>query len=374
MRQQLVRVITNRQRLEELYGKGYFERLLDAVADWKSALALEGIVVEEPLVLSDELPPANAPGALKERLACLNRKPADAVVILGGPTIVPFFSICAPEFLVPPDQDAPLLSDDPYVAFDRHNAFYKPECAIGRLPDGGPDNPDLLIDLLMRSTAHHRTTAPQTPMPLGLTEALWRDGSGRVFGFSSNSLYTCPPYGLPGCRCVSELITPNWLQAFNLHYYNAHGTPSNTLWYARCDVNGCNQKCDHPRIPLLMADVIPALANAWIFSPAGYSACLTTPTDANLALQFLRRGAICYIGSTAATYSAQTGSALEAADRMAQAFFDGLHQNMLGRTRLSIGELVKRAKLGYTVRDGFDCKTVVEFVLFGDPTLVPFRK
>lgn len=374
MRQQLVRVITNRQRLEERYGHGYFERLLDAVADWTSALALEGIVVEEPLVLSDELPSANAPGALKERLARLNRKPADAVVILGGPDIVPFFPIRSPQFLVPPDQDAPLFSDDPYVAFDRHNAFYKPECAIGRLPDGGPDDPDLLIDLLARSTAYHRAAPPQAPTPLGLTEAHRRDESGRIFGFSSNSLYPCPPYGLPGCQRVSEPITPDWLQAFNLHYYNAHGTRSNTLWYVQCNINGCTQRCDHRRIPLLMADAIPALANAWIFSTAGYGARLTAPADLNLNLQFLRRGAIGYIGSTASTYSALAGSPLEAADRLAQAFFDGMRQNMQGRTRLSVGELVKRAKLGYTARDSFDCKTLVEFVLLGDPTLIPFRK
>lgn len=374
MRERLLRVVTNRQQLDKLYGEGYFSNLLKVLITWKSALATEGVVVEEPLLQSDDLPGIDSSHALKERLARLNRKPADAVAILGGPDVVPFFPICSPDFLIPIDGDTQILSDDPYVAFDRHNMLYKPECPIGRLPDGGPGHPELLVDLLTRAAAYHRTPSFSLLTPVGLTSAVWQNESRQIFGFPVNSLYVCPPHGLDGHCCVNAKITPEWLQAYNLHYYNAWGTRSNTMWYGTCDGVGCDRKCDHPRVPLLDANSIPSLSGAWILSEASYSAHIVEATQANLALQFLRQGAMCYIGATATAYCANPHSSLEAADQIARAFINGVNQNMQGYTQLSAGEILKRAKLDYQVRDNFDRKTLVEFVLFGDPMLIPFRR
>ncbi len=373
MPEQLVRIITHRQRLDGLYGDGYFDTLLEAIANWEAALAAEGMIIETPFVLCDDLPDGDVARAIKARLARLNRRPADAVVILGGPDIVPLFPVCSAEFLAPLDGDTQILSDDPYVAFDCCNALYKPECPVGRLPDGGPGAPGLLIDLLARAAAYHRHGAASTPSLVGLTEAAWYDVSRHAFDFP-NSLYACPPYSLPRDACASEQITSAWLQLYNVQYYNVCGAPPNTMWYAQCDVKGCAQACDDLYVPVLDALTIPTLSDGWIFSEASYSASIAPLAKDNLAMQFLKQGAAGYIGATATAYGALQASSLQAADWLGRAFMEGVRQNMLGHTRLSVGEILRRAKLGYQVRDNFDRKTLVEFLLLGDPTLIPFQR
>ncbi len=370
--QQLVRVVTNRRRLETLHGEGYFDKLAQAIVSWKNALAAENWSVEEALVLCDDLPNHNVPLALKERLARLNRRPADAVMILGGPEVVPFFPIRSSGFLIPTDGDAEILSDDPYAAFDRHNVLYKPECAVGRLPDGGPHHTELLLDLLARSTLHHRAPSPSVSTPIGVASAVWQNTSRQIFGCATD-WFTCPPNCLSARLCGNGHNLSQRLQSCNLQYYNVRGTRANTLWYGQCNFDECRQ-CSDPHVPFLDAQTIPPLPGAWVLCEASYSAWLNTEADNTLAAQFMKQGAVCYIGATAATYCSTTPVVLSAADQIAKTLMDSLQQNMHGHTQLSIGEILKRAKLGYAVQDNFDRKTRVEFVLLGDPTLVPFRR
>jgi hypothetical protein len=375
MQTRLVRIVTNRERLDALYGGGYYNNLSPAVESWRSALAAKGIIIEEPFVFCDELPSFDLPQALKQRLACLNRKPADAVVILGGSEVVPFYPVCSPEFLVSADGDTTILSDDPYVAFDRHNVLYKPECPVGRLPDGGPSHPELLPSLLSSSANYHTNTIPAVPNPFGLCAQVWHEQSRQIFGFHGDSLYDSPPCTLPDCAssCADNCITPAWLEAHNLHYYNVRGTRSNTMWYGHCHLVPEAHDSPQDHLPVIEAEIIPSLSSAWVVSEAGYSASLVSSEDNNVALRFLTQGALCYVGASATTYCSNAHS-LQAADRLTQLFFQGIHQNVNGSTQLSVGEMLKRSKLDYAAHDNFDRKTVIEFVLFGDPTLVPFQR
>lgn len=368
MRKQLVRVVTHRARLNELYGEGYFDALLNSLASWQSAAAASGVVVEDVLLI-DDLPAHDLPGALKKRLAQLNRTPADAVLLLGSGEVVPFYPIRSVDFLVAADGDACVSSDDPYVAFDRHNVLYKPDCPIGRLPDGGPGQPELLLELLGRAATYHASPLRPALAALGLTAQSWLRESRAAFTLSNEALYACPPCGLPGHRCIKQPLAPEWLQTHTFHYYNVHGTRSNTRWYGQCEADGCEQRCAETFVPLLEAEAVPPLSNTWVFNEASYSAQLGQDS---LGWRFLKQGALCYIGATATTYASLGGPGLEGADYIAHAFMQGLRLNQQGRTRLSVGEMFKRAKLDYRGRSNFERKTAAAFVLLGDPSLVPF--
>jgi len=90
--------------------------------------------------------------------------------------------------------------------------------------------------------------------------------------------------------------------------------------------------------------------------------------EKSLALKFLQSGSQAVIGSTVISYGSVT-TPLNAADLLGKAFWQYLQE------RLPVGEALRRAKIhlakemhkrqGYL--DGEDQKTLISFVLYGDP-------
>jgi hypothetical protein len=110
-----------------------------------------------------------------------------------------------------------------------------------------------------------------------------------------------------------------------------------------------------------------------VFSEACYGANIIDKTaDEALALKFLQVGTGAVIGSTCISYGA-IRSPLIAADFLGHAFWSYL------RDGLPAGEALRRAKIslaremhnrqGYL--DGEDQKTLISFVLYGDPLAMP---
>lgn len=320
--------------------------------------------------------------AIKNQLRDIDRQLAargemiGALLIVGGADIVPFHRLPNPV----EDLDVDVPSDNPYATVDDN--YFVPEWPVGRLPGDASGNPDLLIRALNRIVNLHahgelktgwftriirrlQSWFRRTKMNdnYGYTAAIWSRASAAVF----------QPLGNPHQLLVSP---PDSYQEFKrseisgaLGYFNLHGIQDSSDWYGH---NDPSHPADGPDYPVALRPVdiqrssrIPAV----IFTEACFGADIDGKQENNsITLRFLSQGADCIVGSTSTAYGAVT-TPLIAADYLANSFWKHLRQGT------PVGEAHKRAKIdliqemdrrqGYL--DGEDQKTLISFVLYGDP-------
>jgi len=393
-------LLTTRQGLQKQYGVKGFEaidkelkRLVSAVSsrrDWSALL----IYVDDPNCMTTlSLKPARPddPWSIKLALvdldAVLSRQGEmiGAVLIIGGPEIVPFHHLPNPV----DDVDTDVPSDSPYATRDEN--YFIPEWPVGRLPGGSSSNPWPLLEILKKIVARHQTLARQEPWYLrfwaslrsrlnphpghalhswGYTASIWRRASLSVFR----------PIGDPHDMFISPPVQSNQttagvkprsqkFPAARLGYFNLHGLPDSSEWYGQRDPADPTGLPDYP-VALHPQDVVNGgRAPQVIFSEACYGAnIIHKDIEEALALKFLASGSQAVVGSTCTAYGSIT-TPLIAGDLLGHAFWKYLREG------LAAGEALRRAKIhlaremhrrqGYL--DGEDQKTLISFVLYGDP-------
>lgn len=330
-----------------------------------------------------------------------------ALLIVGGPEIVPFHHLPNPV----DDADTEVASDNPYGTTDEN--YFVTEWSVGRLPDGTTSvggSPQPLLYLLSGLTARHQNFAQSLersawyrrwldrlftwlknrgPLPksirqsFGYTAAIWRQASISVFRpiGEPNAMYISPPLtnkpgnALPGSNGHHGSPLP----ASRLGYFNLHGLIDAPEWYGQRDPGASSLPGivgdgeDYP-IAVRPADVVNSgRAPQVIFTEACYGAhILNKSIEEALSLKFLQAGTQAVIGSTCISYGA-ISPPLIAADYLGHAFWSYLREG------LPAGEALRRAKIslaremhnrqGYL--DGEDQKTLISFVLYGDPLAMP---
>lgn len=154
-----------------------------------------------------------------------------------------------------------------------------------------------------------------------------------------------------------------------LGYFNLHGLEDSSNWYGQRDPS---EPADLPDYPVaLRPEDVKNSGNApqVVFSEACYGAHIANKEiEDALALKFLSSGSQTVVGSTCTSYGSIT-TPLIAADLLGHAFWKFL------RDGLPAGESLRRAKIhlaremhhrqGYL--DGEDQKTLISFLLLGDP-------
>jgi hypothetical protein len=418
-------IMTTRQGMEKRFGsqstnviESEMLRLVSAIQQRNEWGALLFYADQATFIRSDrnhqlrlDRPAARAddPWALKLALLDLDsslKKRGErigAVLIVGGPEVVPFHHL--PNPVDDGDDDVP--SDNPYATSDEN--YFIPEWPIGRLPVSQAQQTDDLQSLLysltaltarhqslvrsnasatwyrrwvkrfagwLRSRAHLPSHVRQS---FGYTAAIWRQASINVFRpiGEPRSLHTSPPEGnSPSARSNGHSTA---LPPARLGYFNLHGLIDAPEWYGQRD-SGSNglpgivgDGEDYP-VALRPSDVTNSgRAPQVVFSEACYGAHIINKTTSEaMALKFLQAGVQAYIGSTCISYGA-IRPPLIAADFLGHAFWSYLREG------LPAGESLRRAKIslaremhtrqGYL--DGEDQKTLISFVLYGDPLAVP---
>lgn len=302
-----------------------------------------------------------------------------AVLIVGGEKIVPHHRLPNPT----DDMDAQIASDNPYAVLDGN--YFIPDWPVGRLP--GEDGPDagLLLEGLRRATRHHANLAPRQQQSRKFwgrvrvfLDARKARKQKRTFGYSAavwrrSSLAVYRPIGAAGTLLVSPpQITgslPPVKQSISLAYFNLHGLVDAPEWYGQRDAADKEPGPDYP-VALSPKDLgartpIPEV----VFSEACYGAHIEGKTmDQAIALKFLARGSTAVIGSTATAYGSVT-TPLIGADLLGQIFWKEVKA---GKT---VGEALVMARVNLVREmsrrqgflDGEDQKTLISFVLYGDP-------
>ncbi|MBS1249058.1 MAG: hypothetical protein MAG431_00631 [Chloroflexi bacterium] len=380
---------STRHGLEKKYGpkttqviKDEMEKLASAVRE-KSGWGAATIFVDEASSMAKfDLKPVQSYGAWEFKLALADLDAAfakkglmiGALLIVGGPDVVPFHRLPNPV----EDADADVPSDNPYATRDEN--YFIPEWQVARMPGDAGKDPSPLLSMLRKATEHHRQIEnrkwwkkvydwivglffeSKREYSAGYSAEAWEAASQEVFRPIGNrdDLVTSPPYGRD-----SQIPVP----VTRLGYFNLHGVRNNAPWYGQRDMTKPGSGVAYP-IALRPEDIKSEDDSPLIlFSEACYGAHLEKRgVEDSLALKFLWRGSQAVAGSTVTSYGSVAGP-LIAADLLGLYFWQYLKRGH------SSGEALRKAKISLAQKmhkrqgylDGEDQKTLLSFVLYGDP-------
>jgi len=389
-------VLSSRTRLIQVFGEDRFDRIDEAAQALVDALrARPGwsayvVYPDDPKSLKTfRLTPVDPTNAwqVKLRLTDLDRALArrgemiGALLIVGGHKIIPFHSLPNPT----DDDDPSVASDNPYAVSDEN--YLAPEWPVGRLPCDG--DADVLVRQLREAAVAHayaaRVAGPIERLrawlrarfgrlfagrarALGYSASIWRKASMAVFRAIGDpqALVTSPP-------AVAGALPAQAVRPSTLSYYNLHGVEDAPEWFGHRDpLRDPDGETEFP-VALRPQDIVNGgRAPKVVFTEACYGAHVQDRTAENaIALKFLSSGAHAVVGSTEVSYGSVTPP-LIAADLLGRYFWDQLTQG------LPVGEALRRAKLSLAAEmhrrqgylDGEDQKTLISFVLYGDPLYV----
>jgi hypothetical protein len=360
-------IICSRRRLREVYGASESRRVVAALNQLLEARAARRAASQ--LVWIDETlheagVDGSEPTAISEQLAAqamsLERAGdrLESVLIAGGPEIIPFYDAPNPTAY---DGDEVVPSDSCYGARDPFALM--PEWAVGRIPGGSGEQPELLLQLLGDAASYRHMPAERLPKTFGYSTEAWRRASTEVYAEipGSGELLVSPP-------TLATTLDLGRIDGAGRIYCNLHGVRDGPVWYG--------QPLD--RSALLVA-LRPAdlngldLRGAVVVSEACYGAAIAGHDErTSMALAFLARGAIGFLGATAISYGPPSPPGGEA-DLLARHFWRALRTPgaTLGGAFLAARAGMLRDTLAHQdTLDEDDQKTLLEFVLYGDPTLV----
>jgi hypothetical protein len=326
---------------------------------------------------------------LREGLAeveCLLRPSGhlDYILIVGDGEVVPFWYLGNPAA----DSDGEFPTDVPYAAADDGAEGNGPGDAVGDAGDIGGDlggNSDPAERFLLPDRAVARIPLRAGPgsglqpylealatearrgaergRHFGLSALQWKEESAKVYGvLAEGGLMTSPPVD-------SSSFEAGWLRSRALIYFNVHGSKDEKYWYGQKGLS-------YPRVlgPEIVASAAPA--DSVVLSEACYGGLVDgkTPAD-SMAMRFIDRGVAAFVGSSAIAYGSPDEKLTEA-DLLAFFFFQRL---VAGET---CGSALREAKIDFAAEmldrqgylDGDDRKTLLEFNLFGDPTVGIYKE
>ena len=386
-------IVTSRRNLEQKFSTAGTGEVLDNLRSLAQAteqhtrrpcMLLLPDCAESLLPLG--LQPVNAANAwdvklllhdLQTKLAASRRR-IGSVLLVGGDDVVPFHRLPNPT----DDHDRDVPSDNPYGTPDEN--YFVPEWPVGRLPSTCNNDPRFLIGVIRAAIRGH--LEPKASLPplirllhwffptwqpnialnrtFGYSADVWREASREIFNLigRGRDLRISPPL-------QAESLPARSLAPADLAYFNLHGLEDSAEWFGHA-----SGETSGPQYPTALRpeDVGDSIPPAIIFSEACYGANIIgkQQSEAAICLRLLESGSRAMVGSTKISYGS-VSAPLISADLLAQHFWQGV---LLG---LPVGEALRRAKLGlaHTMNkrqgflDGEDQKTLISFVLYGDPLL-----
>ena len=309
-----------------------------------------------------------------------------ALLIVGGPDVVPFHKLPNPT----DDIDQEVYSDNPYGTLDGN--YFVTEWPVGRLPGEGGKDAGLLLAQLRNTIRFHQQgnvkkdwwseylapvywwkfifallqgwfTFGKSPN-FGYTASVWRRSSLAVYRpvGDGHTLLVSPPE-------VSGSFDGKKVTESALGYYNLHGLVDSGEWYGQRDVSEPYPGPDYP-VALSPKDLQKnGKAPKIVFSEACYGGHILKKTeDDSLTLKFISLGTMGVVSSTCIAYGS-VNTPLIGADLLGNLFWRYIREG------IPVGEALMKAKIGMVRQmektqgflDGEDQKTLISFVLYGDP-------
>ncbi len=300
------------------------------------------------------------------------------VLIVGGDKVVPFHNLPNPT----DDADAIVPSDNPYASLDKN--YFVADWPVGRLPGDASSDSGLLLSQIRNATLYHSDEVDSQSLLNQIIHILlfWNHAYSKNF---SNLGYTAAIWqrsSLSAFRPMGEgrnlFLSPNGkTNGFNAAkmngapfcYFNLHGVENGSDWYGQKDSSDDSVGDDFP--VALQPALIKKNTNtpSIVISEACYGGhILGKKEDESMALTFLGNGVLAMIASTTIAYGSVT-TPLIGGDLLANLVMGYLAKG------LSIGAAFCKAKVDFVREmnlrqgylDGEDQKTLISFVLYGDP-------
>lgn len=370
-------------------------RVIGSHPGWKAMVFLPD---DAQFMAQIGLKPANAGDAWQLKLSLLDLETIlrtrnlniGAVLIVGGPEVVPYHDLPNPV----DDDDLTVPSDSPYASSDEN--YFIPEWPLGRLPGGAGSDPSFLITALKHIQSAHSLSTPvltwqqrlwnwilrlfgryagpsdgNRRYSLALTAAVWRKASQAVFQpvGEGKSLAISPPVDLADVQSDdTRAIIP--LPSVHMAYFNLHGMADNPDWYGHRDPVDSGEGKDYPTA-LRPQDAAATTSHPIeiIFSEACYGGHIINkhPSQA-VILRFLEAGTRAIAASSCISYGS-ISTPLIAADLLGFNFWKLIRAGKPAGLALQQAKIQLVAEMnsrqGYL--DGEDQKTLISFILFGDP-------
>lgn len=365
-------IVTSKEKLKEKYGEGFsqIEAKVKALQIALKAEKLDSAIVyvddEESLKPFGQKPVnPEKPDEIKSLIDKIHgkikaqKKELKHVLIIGGDTIVPFHRVKNPVPFDPEngDPDAEVLTDNPYASTD--DDILVPERSLGRMPDNKSAELSLLVSQLDTAITYHGKKSSASRSCCYSAE-VWDEASKAVCAvvLGAKNYHTSLPI-------TAMQFDKNWINGKLYQYFNLHGGEDTPNWYG--------QSAQILPMAFTPENVNKAkVEGAIVYSEACYGAnIIYKDVEDALSLKFLSSKAICFVGSTKVAFGPDKPPSIDA---------DLLGVKFLGNVknyRMTFGEALMKAKQHFAkemigrqgILDDTDQKTLLEFVLYGDPSL-----
>lgn len=296
------------------------------------------------------------------------------VLLVGGPEMLPFARVANPA-----DDDDAVVETDLPLACQGGNLLH-PVRSVARMPTGAAGGTQFLVQSLDAMRLRLEGQARQAS-----AWRWWRGFGGgrrakaRVFALSARVWRASTEALLEQLEVASELrLSPpvveedfeaEWLKGVCFALFNLHGVDGADGWFGQKDGS---YPADYPLFPVALRSTSLEgidLEGAIVFTEACYGGSIADRRpDNSVALALLGRGAACVVCSTCIAYGS-VAPPLSGADLLARFFWLRLEQGQpageaLWRAKRDFLDAM-RQRQGYL--DGDDQKTLLSFVLYGDP-------
>jgi hypothetical protein len=274
-----------------------------------------------------------------------------SLLIVGGAAIVPYGRLASPLA----DRDGPLISDCVYALASPNIPLSA--WAVGRMPDAAPPLPGLLLAQLIAAGEQHRRGRAPKGQVVALVSAHWQDVSREVLrSVPDLALVLVPPHD-------ATALTP--LLPLRLVVCNLHGVREAVAWYGQAPGDTAYVAALRP------ADAETLPASAWLSQACFGGRVGRVAGQPTIAAALLASGVttlVCAMGLTYGAIEPPIGDS----DLLVAGFVSALAQPGIGAgavLRSAQADMLRSALATRGRLDGAELKTLLSFMLYGDPTL-----
>jgi Peptidase family C25 len=368
-------IITNRNALQNKYGSQGFQKIRSAIkqliaADKKRNINSLLVFVDDHVAMkkakgktvndiTDAEQNKNAIDSL------FHYHTPDYLMLLGAQDVIPH---CRFRIPIPDDDDTFVASDVPYACeapFSRNAGdFIAPGRVLGRLPDitAGSD-PSYLINLLHNSIDWKPLKLSSYKNYFSLSVKWWKKSTkislNNIFD-NSTRLQLAPPTDGPYSKTDLKAM---------MHFFNCHGGLRTSEFYGQPNEKSSSfPVCLESHMLTNKISYGTVIAAECCYAGLLYNPNRPTKIHLPIANTYLQNNAIAFVGSTTAAYGPADSQG--GADYITQYFLIALQKGAsTGRAFLEAQQ--RFVEKGDVKMDPTDLKTVIQFLLLGDPSLTP---
>ena len=376
--------VTVRKRLERKYDAGALKKIDAAVKQWVAADATRGLSTVHVAVDDAKAMKALGVKAVTGRVTANKMKGAvdalwarlapDYLVLFGADDVVPYFVVENPSFDPNGDDDRTVPTDNPYACSERfrsskRGSYLVPDRVVGRLPDvPGEGDPSWFLDSLATASTWVSQEKATYDGAYAICCDAWKGAGAACVAHideAASRLMISPPEGdatsLPASRVKARL-----------HLIKCHGAQVDPQFYGQkgraYPVALSSTSLRKKVSPRTVAGAM-CCYGAQVFSPN--DPAVQPPGAWPIASTYLRGGAYGFAGSTMIAWVGPQEMAC--ADWIVAGFLKcALGGASLGRAFLESKQDYLRWINQQGAAPGIeDEKTLIEFVLLGDPSIQP---